>query len=370
VRLAIEVAASSRAVQPSQIATRGQLKILLTSWKEIAKYLGRSVRTIQRWEREYGLPVHRPSHKQSRVVIADKDEIDGWIGQQFGTNKNEPAGSLLAGSSTADNQILHQIGRRGPSSAVLAGLVDFVEQNLSCKFAEISLFDKKMKRRYLASLGTVPATLLQSPAFQSISPGYGSCSVVASTGLSVFSNSIKSDPDWVNGRSIVLKHGVAACWAQPIIVQNNLLGAVVAYIGKETEATYNDRTILELTASIAGLSLRMSGIVGSIDSFQKDAAFMRVDGDFRVAATNQEACRILDRSAKEIVGQVLWDFYPNADPLVRAEYKKALNDQIIVCFEFLCAVLGFRLTIIARPLGEGLEILFRAAAPEHSEELA
>ena len=34
---------------------------VLNSWKEIASYLGRSVRTVQRWEREFGLPVHRPA---------------------------------------------------------------------------------------------------------------------------------------------------------------------------------------------------------------------------------------------------------------------------------------------------------------------
>ena len=31
----------------------------LDSWKEIAAYLGRDVRTVQRWERREGLPIHR-----------------------------------------------------------------------------------------------------------------------------------------------------------------------------------------------------------------------------------------------------------------------------------------------------------------------
>jgi hypothetical protein len=30
----------------------------LGSWKEIAAYLGRDVRTVQRWEKKEGLPVH------------------------------------------------------------------------------------------------------------------------------------------------------------------------------------------------------------------------------------------------------------------------------------------------------------------------
>ena len=31
----------------------------LESWKEIANYLRREVRTVQRWEHNRGLPVHR-----------------------------------------------------------------------------------------------------------------------------------------------------------------------------------------------------------------------------------------------------------------------------------------------------------------------
>jgi hypothetical protein len=37
----------------------GAEKPRLDSWKEIASYLGRGVRTVQRWECEEGLPVHR-----------------------------------------------------------------------------------------------------------------------------------------------------------------------------------------------------------------------------------------------------------------------------------------------------------------------
>jgi hypothetical protein len=29
----------------------------LTSWKEIGQYLGKGVRTVQRWEQQMGLPV-------------------------------------------------------------------------------------------------------------------------------------------------------------------------------------------------------------------------------------------------------------------------------------------------------------------------
>jgi len=50
----------------------------LDSWKEIAGHLNRSVRTVTRWEREEGLPVHRHLHSKSGTVYAYKAELDDW----------------------------------------------------------------------------------------------------------------------------------------------------------------------------------------------------------------------------------------------------------------------------------------------------
>jgi TolB-like protein len=51
----------------------------LDSWGEIASYLGREVRTVQRWERTEDLPVHRHEHKKKSTVYAFTGELDLWI---------------------------------------------------------------------------------------------------------------------------------------------------------------------------------------------------------------------------------------------------------------------------------------------------
>ena len=50
----------------------------LDSWKEIASYLGREVRTAQRWEKQECLPVHRHFHQKTSSVYGFKTEIDEW----------------------------------------------------------------------------------------------------------------------------------------------------------------------------------------------------------------------------------------------------------------------------------------------------
>ena len=50
----------------------------LDSWKEIAAFLGRGVTTVQRWEQEEHLPVHRHAHAKRGSVFALKSELEHW----------------------------------------------------------------------------------------------------------------------------------------------------------------------------------------------------------------------------------------------------------------------------------------------------
>ena len=51
----------------------------LQSWKEIAAYLKRGIRTAQRWERDAGLPVRRARPGDRSPVFAFPSEIDAWL---------------------------------------------------------------------------------------------------------------------------------------------------------------------------------------------------------------------------------------------------------------------------------------------------
>src|SRR5277367_3541312 len=69
----------------------------LDSWKEIATYLRREVRTVQLWEKKEGLPVHRHFHKRLGSVFALRSEIENWkrqvsrvSGEQETTTAVEP----------------------------------------------------------------------------------------------------------------------------------------------------------------------------------------------------------------------------------------------------------------------------------------
>jgi hypothetical protein len=52
---------------------------ILNSWKEIATYLGRGVRTVQRWEHELSLPVHRIGNGKRSPVYALIPQLKFWL---------------------------------------------------------------------------------------------------------------------------------------------------------------------------------------------------------------------------------------------------------------------------------------------------
>lgn len=89
----------------------------LNGWKEIAAYIGRGVRTVQRWE-ALGLPVRRPNSRLRSAVVSTAAEIDAWLDHCGDGRQSRPltaawATEVLALRQTiellrAENELLRQ----------------------------------------------------------------------------------------------------------------------------------------------------------------------------------------------------------------------------------------------------------------------
>jgi hypothetical protein len=106
---------------------------VLSCWKEIAQYLGKGVRTVQRWEREFGLPVRRPKGIQCKsAVLADPQDLDVWLrsnwSQRAATRRDfrsvqvNPLIERSRSLRLAHGQLISE------TSAALAALVDSFRQ--------------------------------------------------------------------------------------------------------------------------------------------------------------------------------------------------------------------------------------------------
>lgn len=91
----------------------------LDSWKEIAAYLGREVRTVQGWEKSEGLPVHRHQHARQGSVYAYKSELNVWRDSRRGSPEVAPAPVI-------EEPPTKPMTRRLPFAAAAVGLVALV----------------------------------------------------------------------------------------------------------------------------------------------------------------------------------------------------------------------------------------------------
>jgi tetratricopeptide (TPR) repeat protein len=73
----------------------------LDSWKEIAAYLRRSVRTAKRWEKEEQLPVRRHLHGKRDSVYAYRAELDDWWSNRRSKLSDENGAEEIASEETA-----------------------------------------------------------------------------------------------------------------------------------------------------------------------------------------------------------------------------------------------------------------------------
>jgi TolB-like protein len=87
----------------------------LDSWKAIARYLDRDVRTAMRWERSRSLPVHRLPGGPKAAVYALKSELDRWRGSQALSVAVSPFSNL-----TSEKEIDHLA--RGLAEEIAAAL--------------------------------------------------------------------------------------------------------------------------------------------------------------------------------------------------------------------------------------------------------
>ena len=121
---------------------------VLNSWKEIASYLGRGVRTVQRWEHDLGMPVRRPRAKSRSAVVALPEEIDAWL-------RAAPANEL---AKTANTPAVRGNGALKPS-------IDAAHE-LRSRCDNLRRENQLVLKRLLENLKVMESTVKQSGEYQ------------------------------------------------------------------------------------------------------------------------------------------------------------------------------------------------------------
>jgi hypothetical protein len=118
----------------ASILTGPEANNLLDSWKEIASHLRRTVRTVQRWEKYEGLPVHRHLHQRSNSVYAYRSEVDKWWNREADSAEIRPLRLSTEGfrkevTRPQASSVCHSAqGCREAHSAPFEGLLEFLQR--------------------------------------------------------------------------------------------------------------------------------------------------------------------------------------------------------------------------------------------------
>ena len=122
----------------------------LDSWKEIAAYLRREVRTVQRWEKSAGLPVHRLQIDKHGTVYAYKSELDAWYKDRQPTIERD-VGHVSANEVCLKLSVRQLRGIQHTSTAspdaqneYLKGRYYSIQENTVALHLAISIFEKSI----------------------------------------------------------------------------------------------------------------------------------------------------------------------------------------------------------------------------------
>lgn len=108
-------------------------------------------------------------------------------------------------------------------------------------------------------------------------------------------------------------------------------------------------------ATLVASKQQISNILESISD-----GFFTVDHQWRFTQFNQKAEQILQRLRDGILGQNLWDAFPEmVGSIIDHEYRRAVAQQVTVSFEAFYSPLNKWFEVHAYPANEGLSVVFK-----------
>ena len=159
----------------------------LDSWKEVAAFFRREVRTVQLWEKSEGLPVRRQHHKRAGSVYAYRHELESWwIARSaaiagYGKSSERPIPSVKARTvhapekSEIDNadfcrilafpfDVIHSPLDRGPLRSIVERFAEGLANDLALELMRLRFHPIILPAKAIPSPGTSTFGLMKNAA--------------------------------------------------------------------------------------------------------------------------------------------------------------------------------------------------------------
>ena len=170
--------------------------------------------------------------------------------------RGEPAADKI--SVQVRSVVLERLARNAPLEEILELLAREIEHHDVTMQASIMLLRDSdgTGRLHCASAPSLPREFSLAFEGMAIGPDAGCCGSAAYWGERVVASDIAVDPLWRDYRDLALRHGLRACWSQPINATNGqVLGTLAMYY--RTVRRPRDAEILAITeaANLASIAI-------------------------------------------------------------------------------------------------------------------
>ena len=153
-------------------------------------------------------------------------------------------------------RIFERLAQGGALVEVLDLVVAYVEQAYGDLLGSIMLTDAEGKQLFVAAAPSMPTEYSAAIDGIDIADGIGSCGTAVWRSETVIVDDIRSHPHWRNYKSLALKHGLLACWSEPILDSSGkVLGTFCIYRREPGRPSAAETELVRQASHLAAIAL-------------------------------------------------------------------------------------------------------------------
>ena len=244
---------------------------------------------------------------------------DGRVSQILGIacdiTERKQAEILLGGQ----NKVLEMIAAGVALPETLNALILFIEQQSPGMLGSVLLLDADGVHIRHGAAPSLPEAFVRAINVLPLGPVVGSCGTAAFRKEAVFVEDIKTDPLWVDYKTVALTHGLRACWSTPIFdAHGAVLGTFAMYYTQPGLPQAEHVRLINTATHVAAIAI----------SHHRDETALR-ESEARLAKAEQVAhvgnwsLEVADGSIKW--SDELWRIFGRTPGSVKLDYATILS---------------------------------------------
>ena len=189
---------------------------------------------------------------ESVLKALDTPIVMGIVVNSRDISERKSAEALRAGQ----NRVLEMIASDAPLAEVLESLVQVIELQSENMVCSVLLLDEDGIHIRHGAAPSLPPEYIKAIDGTAIGPRAGSCGTALFRREQVIVTDIQSDPLWEDYRELAGRHGLRACWSNPIFSrQGQPLGSFTMYYRAVRGPRPFEKRLIDLGTRIAGIAI-------------------------------------------------------------------------------------------------------------------